>query len=309
MIRVRGVSKSYGGETVLRDLGFDVERGERVAVLGTNGAGKTTLFRCILGLVTFEGEVTVDGLAAGPEGADSRGRIGYVPQRPPVFDLSLRAFVSFFSGLRGADPEAVARRLEGLDLSLEDHGGKPLRALSGGMLQKALLGLALGTEAPVLLLDEPTASLDPGSRRELLRAVSRVEGDRTVLFATHRLEEVEALADRALVLARGGLAFDGTPGELRRASGAGSHLWLRVPSGEKARAARVLEGRNGVRAVHRNGKGVEVEVLPEVQAAVLAEMEREGIPVLEMISRPPELEALMDRIVGSSGRASGEGRP
>ena len=216
MIQATRLTKRYGEHIVLNGLDLQVGQGERVAILGLNGAGKTTLFRCLLGLTRFEGDLQVGGFRAGPQGREARRLVGYVPQQPPGFDLTLERFIRLFSALRGASATAVRERLDGLGLSVSEHGHKSLRDPSGGMLQKAVLGIALGAEAPVLLLDEPTANLDAGSRREFLAALGRVDPATTLLFASHRLSDVEALADRLLVLDNGAFVYDGRPGKLWR---------------------------------------------------------------------------------------------
>lgn len=219
IVRSEELTRRYGERTVLDRLDFVIERGERVALLGSNGAGKTTLFRCLLGLIGFEGRLTVEGLECGPDGRDVRARIAYVPQAPPVFDLTLTRFVHLFAGLRGIPVGDVGERLEDLGLSLAEAGERPLRALSGGMIQKAYLALALAARTSVLLLDEPTTSLDPASRHELLDRLTGVSRDTTLILASHRLEEIEPLADRVMVLASGRIAFDGPLDALWSATG------------------------------------------------------------------------------------------
>jgi ABC-type multidrug transport system ATPase subunit len=221
MITARSLTKRYGEHLVLDSLDLDVPRGQRLALLGLNGAGKTTLLRCLLGLSRFEGSLTLDGLAAGSgaEGKSVRAQVGYVPQQPPRYDFRLSEFVDFFCRIRGCPTDGAESLLEDLGLSLTKDGGKKLRELSGGMLQKALLAVAMGSGAPVLLLDEPTASLDPSARRDFLDAVRTAPSDMTLLFASHRLDDVEALADRAIILDAGRFAFDGTLEELWRRSG------------------------------------------------------------------------------------------
>jgi ABC-2 type transport system ATP-binding protein len=219
MIRARGLTKRYGSALVLRDVSFEISAGERVAILGGNGAGKTTLFRCLLGLTDFDGDLRVDGAPAGPAGAEVRRRIGYVPQLPPVFDLTLGGFLELIEDVRGIPAGRAASRLEELGLTLARAAGQPMRELSGGMLQKAYLALALAAECPVLLLDEPAASLDPDSRHELVRLLSNVAPETTLLLASHRLEEIEPLTGRLLVLRDGAIAFDGSLATLRETLG------------------------------------------------------------------------------------------
>lgn len=301
MIRIRRLRKAYGRELVLDGVDLSVESGERVALLGPNGAGKTTLFRCVLGIVPFRGELRVDGLGVRDHGKEARRRIGYVPQSAPPFDLTLARFLDLVSALHGADPSRAAGRLRELGLRLEEHGEKPLRALSGGMRQKALLALALGVETPLLLLDEPTASLDPRSRHEFLHAVRGVDQDRTLLFASHRYDEIETLADRVVVLHRGRLAFDGTPTELRDAADLSTRLWLRVGREDAERVAATLRDDDAVRSVRLNGAGVLVEVPPARELDVLASVRQRRLPVAEFRTRPPEPEEILDRVLARVG--------
>jgi ABC-type multidrug transport system ATPase subunit len=298
VIRARGLTKSYGDERVLDGLDLDVEAGRRVALLGPNGAGKTTLFRCLLGIVGFGGRVDVDGHPVSGDGKAARGRIGYVPQAAPAYQMTLADFVAFFAGLRGIQEGRVESRLNELDLSLPEAGDKSLRELSGGMLQKAVLALALASGAPVLLLDEPTASLDPGSRREFLRAVRDVETDRTLVFASHRFDEIESLAHRVLVLHRGRLVFDGSPEELGERAGLGAIVWLRVEPGTEARTARELGDLPAVRAVRGDGAGLEAEVEPGAVLDVLSAVRDRGMPVREVRTQPPSPDEMMARVLG-----------
>lgn len=214
MIECRQVAKSYGRQRVLDEVSLDIRPGDRVALLGVNGAGKTTLLRCVLGLSSFEGEILLGGRPPGDRAA--RAGLAYVPQRPPRFDLSVNEFVAAFARLRACDAEAVRRSASWLGLDLDRHGGKHLDDLSGGMLQKAVVACALGCGAHTLLLDEPAANLDARSRREFLGALGEAAPGRTVIVSSHRLEDVELLAERCVVLARGRVAFDGSLKELRR---------------------------------------------------------------------------------------------
>lgn len=305
MIRLEGVRRSFGDHVVLDGLDLEVSAGDRVALLGPNGAGKTTLFRCILGIIGFRGAIGIAGHAVDRAGREARRNVGYVPQTAPAYGMSLVDFLAFFSDLRGVPAEGAARRLAELGLSLEEAGDKSLRELSGGMLQKAVLALATASGAPVLLLDEPTASLDPASRREFLRSVREVDVDRTLLFASHRFDEIETLANRVLVLHRGRFVFDGSPEELRRRTGLGSTLWLRMPAGSLDRAVRELGALPAVRSVRRNGVGLAADVEPARVADVIAGLRERDLEVEEVRTRPPEPEELMARVLEDAGRDGG----
>jgi ABC-type multidrug transport system ATPase subunit len=296
VIEARGLGKRYGEHTVLAGLDFHVGRGERVALLGLNGAGKTTLFRCLLALTGFDGNLRVDGEPVTPGCKDIRRKIGYVPQAAPLYDMTLSEFVAFFAGLRGVGIAGPAAILADLGMPLERTGAKALAELSGGMVQKTLLALALGSGSPLLLLDEPTANLDPGARRDFFRTLRELASDATLLFASHRLDEIELLATRVLVLHDGRLAFDGTLNGLWRTTEARPRLWLGVPDGEIGSVTAALETCPSVSALRPDGAGLEVDVVGETTLDVLLTVREQGLPVVEFRARPPSLEHVLARL-------------
>ncbi len=293
MIHASGLAKAFAGHVVLDGLSLTVAAGERVALLGLNGTGKTTLFRCLLGQLPYEGELLIDGLDARRDGRRVRARVGYVPQRPPHFYGTLGDLAVFFGGLRGLDLQVVARRMDHLDLSLEDHAAKPVSALSGGMLQKTLLALATAAEVPLLLLDEPTANLDPRARREFVRALESVSTDTTVFLSSHRLEDIRAVADRLLLLHSGRLVFDGTIEELEATARAGSTLWVGLSDDALERAAQAFASDPRVVRVRRNGSRVGLEAASAELPGLLAELDDLGLEVLDLRTEAPSLERLL----------------
>ncbi len=291
MISVRGLERSFGSHAVLAGLDLHIERGERVALLGRNGAGKTTLFRCLLGLIPFEGDLDVAGVDVRKAGREARAAIGYVPQRPPHFDGTLADLVSFFAGLRGIDAALVGKRMTNLDLSIEEHGDKPVSALSGGMLQKTLLALAVAEQAPILLLDEPTANLDPKARAEFVRGLRKVPPTTTVILSSHRLDDIRAAADRLIVLEGGRLAFDGSLEELMEGHAAGPTIWITTDRSDEAR--RTLESDSRVLDLHVNGSAIGVRARGSHVADLLVLLRDKGIPVRGLEVEPPTLEAVL----------------
>jgi len=304
VIRARDLSRAFGAQRVLEGLDLHIQRGERAALLGRNGAGKTTLFRCLLGLIPFEGELSVAGLDVRSAGREARAAIGYVPQRAPHFDGTLRDLVRFFAGLRAMDPASVGRRMSDLGLSLEEHGDKPAVALSGGMLQKALLSLAVAEEAKVLLLDEPTANLDPHSRTDFVRSLHAIPEDTTVLLSSHRLADVRAVADRVVVLHSGRIAFDGSLDDLLDAGQAGHLLW--IATRDLAVALRLLEGDPRVQDLLPNGGRVGVRTRPRDIADLLADLRRGGLPIDGVAVESPVLEVLLEEQAVAGNESPGE---
>jgi ABC-2 type transport system ATP-binding protein len=206
-----GVSKVYGERRALQDVSFSARRGERIAIIGPNGAGKTTLLQILAGsLKPTGGSVSL-----------KEGEIGWVPQQPALYTkLTVAENLRLFARLeRVPDVEASVERM--LDQTgLRDRARDELGALSGGNRQRVNVAIGLLAEPSVLLLDEPTSSLDPRQRERLWAFVTGLaEGGTAVVYATHNVAEAERFADRVLVLADGELLFSGSPRELERIVG------------------------------------------------------------------------------------------
>lgn len=206
MIEIHGLGKRYGDHQVLCDVDLRADRGELLLLLGDNGAGKTTLLRAILGITSYAGRIRVDGLDPLRQGKAVRSRIGYLPQTAGLHgDLSARDTLRFYSALRGFPDVGLRADLE--EVGLAGVAERRVAELSVGMRRRLGFAVANLGDPPVLLLDEPTASLDAGSRELLaqrLRALA-TEG-RTILLSTHAQDYLAGTADRAVRLERGRLA-------------------------------------------------------------------------------------------------------
>jgi nitrous oxidase accessory protein len=202
MICVKNLEVTLGGRRILERLDLDVDAREAIALVGPNGAGKTTLLRCLLGLVRYRGEVRVGGFELGRDPVEAKRLMGYMPQVPAFCEERVRAALCFVAALRGASRTEVDRRLE--QVGLAEHAARPVRQLSTGMRQRLSLAAALLGSPPVLVLDEPTASLDLGSQSELIGLLQDLQRQgQTLLLSSHRAEEIRALADRIVVLDQG----------------------------------------------------------------------------------------------------------
>jgi ABC-2 type transport system ATP-binding protein len=215
------VTRRYGSLTALDGLRIQIERGETVALLGPNGAGKTTTVELLLGLIKPDvGAVRLFG--GTPAEAVARGRVGAMLQDAGLPQgVTVAELVGLIRGLY-PEPLSLADALRICDL--EEVAGRRAEQLSGGQRQRLRLALALAGNPELLVLDEPTAALDVEARHAFWQRVRAwVAAGRTVLFATHRLEEADAVADRVVVLAGGRLVADGTPGQVKaRAAGPGA---------------------------------------------------------------------------------------
>ena len=214
-IAAAGISKRYGRREALRDVGFEAAAGEVVAVIGPNGAGKTTLLSILAG---------IQPPTAGTVSRSPR-EVGWVPQHPAVYaKLSVAENLRLFARLeRVADPEgAVRRMLE--QTGLADRADDELGRLSGGTRQRVNIAVGLLADPPVLLLDEPSSSLDPRQRERLWEFVGGLlSRGRAVVFSTHNVGEAERYADRVVVLADGEVLFTGTPAAVAEVVGGDRH--------------------------------------------------------------------------------------
>lgn len=278
MVQVCNLTKRFGGLTAVNDLSFTVNEGEIVALWGANGAGKTTVLRCILNLTPYDGEIIVAGMNAAKEGKAVRQHIGFVPQELSFHDdMTVAETMNFYALLKklGFDYDfnpLLAR------LDLDTHAQKPVHDLSGGLKQRLALALALLSDPPILLLDEPTSSLDVTAREDFMGLLLELKKTgKTMIFSSHRLEEMLALADRVLVMADGRLQVDCPPSKLTEHLGRPMSLYLHMPGNGLAPAMRVLS-QHGM-TVSQNGRGLWVQVEPGAKGEPLRLLYEAGIPI------------------------------
>ncbi len=202
MIGVTELCLTLDARVILDHVSFTVARGESVALVGPNGSGKTSILRCLLGLVPFTGRVLVHGHDAVREPIAVRTLLSYVPQKAAFGDTRAAEALAFVAALRRIDRARIPETLRAV--GLEAHANERLRTFSGGMQQRLSLALALLADTPVLLLDEPSASLDHEGQQMFFDIVARLrKRGHTLLLASHRPEEVDCLTDRVLHLDSG----------------------------------------------------------------------------------------------------------
>ncbi len=222
MIEARGLTKYYGSFVAIEDISFSIPRGQLVAFLGPNGAGKSTAMKILSGfLAPSRGSAFIAGLnVSGEDRLDASRRLGYLPENGPLYDnMTPLEMLRFLGGVRRLQNSQLKRRIDevcdvcSLHMVLE----KPIGKLSRGYRQRVGLAQALLHDPEVLIMDEPTAGLDPNQIRDFRANITRLAETKTILLSTHILQEVEAVAQRVLLVHKGRLLFDGSPDELAQA--------------------------------------------------------------------------------------------
>ncbi len=211
MLWVERVTKRFGSIVALQAVDMRVEAGEVVALIGPNGAGKTTLFRCILGLLRFQGHIWVNGMDVWRHGPKVRRLIGYVPQSPAFHDgMTAGETLRYYARLRDA-PEAHIEEAMAT-MSLESVLPRRVQELSGGMRQRLAVALALLGQPPLLLLDEPTANLDREGQEHLATLIRHLtERGAAVMVASHHLGLLLPLVTKVVALHEGKVVYQGPP--------------------------------------------------------------------------------------------------
>jgi ABC-type multidrug transport system ATPase subunit len=296
VIAVCGLSKRFGRVAALQDVSTEISPGAFVVLLGANGAGKTTLLRCVLGLHAYEGLISVGGHDVARAGQAVRALIGYVPQRPVLpGDLTCAEVLRLFARLRGQGP-----RDEWLDrVGLAEAASTPARVLSGGMRQRLALAAAMQGDPPVLLFDEPAASLDVAARRALHRDLAALAAaGRTVVLSTHLAAEPLGAATQALVLDRGRLVYDGAPAALGAAVRQRVVFTMNGAGRDELRA--LIGGRPGVQLDEADG--TVVATTPAGHAfELLAAVASAGIPALAVRVEEPSVDPALVVPAGGGG--------
>jgi len=218
MIEARGLSKFYGPFVAVGDISFRIPEGQVVAFLGPNGAGKTTMMRLLTGYLSpSAGRAFIAGFDIRTHRIEASRRLGYLPENGPMYpDMTPRDLLTFFGQAREMPAARLRARIDEIVhlCALELVVDKPIGKLSKGLRQRVGLGQALLHDPDVLIMDEPTAGLDPNQIRQFRDNIQRLRRTKTLLISTHILHEAEATADRVLLVNSGRLVFDGTLAEL-----------------------------------------------------------------------------------------------
>lgn len=219
MIEAKGISKFYGPFVAVQNISFQIPEGQVVAFLGPNGAGKTTTMRILSGfLAPSEGSASIAGHDVFQDRLKAAQQLGYLPENGPLYaDMTPLELLQFFGEARGIDPGILGDRIKMVteQSALQQVLDKPIGKLSKGYRQRVGLAQALLHDPKVLIMDEPTSGLDPNQIKDFRKNIRALGEKKTILMSTHILQEVDAVADRVILVNNGRLVYDGTPNDLK----------------------------------------------------------------------------------------------
>ena len=217
-IKIKSLSKSFGQIHAVRDVSFDVNRGEVLGFLGPNGAGKSTTMKMITGfLEPTSGTVEVDGHDVLENPLSVKRSVGYLPEGAPAYgEMTVKNFLNFIADIRELKGPTRKKRLDEVieTINIQNVIDQSIETLSKGYKRRVGLAQAILHDPDILILDEPTDGLDPNQKHEVRNLIKKMAKEKAIIISTHILEEVDAVCSRAIIISSGKLLFDGTPGEL-----------------------------------------------------------------------------------------------
>ncbi|GHV66085.1 ABC transporter ATP-binding protein [Spirochaetia bacterium] len=253
LLRFDGVCKDYGKKTALKDVSFVIGEGEVVGLLGRNGAGKSTLMNVLTGyLPASAGKVFIRGIDMEQEPRKAKRYIGYLPEQPPLYDfMTVREYLRFVGKIKQLPPAELDDEVYRVcgEVGITEVGNRLVRNLSKGYRQRIGVAQAMLSRPDLLVLDEPTAGLDPRQIVEIRALIHNFSKRHAVLVSSHILSEIAEICSRTLIIHGGRLVKDGDVGELGGTDGGVERLRIRVTGSQKD-AREILEGLQGTRSFH-----------------------------------------------------------
>jgi len=301
MIRIENLVKTFGAKRAVDGVSFNVERGEVLGFLGPNGAGKSTTMRMITGFIPpTSGSVAIGGFDIVDSPLEAKRLLGYLPENAASYpDMTVLGFLNFAAELRGMDSRArrnaVERVVELCFLDSVLH--QAIDTLSKGYKHRTCLAQALIHDPDVLIMDEPTDGLDPNQKHEVRNLIRELGKRKAIVFSTHILEEVDAACTRAIIIDRGRIVANGTPGELRALSEVAGAVTL-VAQGADSERLSSLPAAGRVQALDAGWRVYpkDKSTAPELAGAVVALAAREGWKISQLRTEEGQLDEVFRRI-------------
>ena len=296
MIKVRNLTKNYGGHLAVNGISFDIKPGKIYGLLGPNGAGKSTTMNILTGcLAATSGEVTVDGHDIFEEPIEAKRHIGYLPEQPPVYgEMTPREYLMFVAEAKGVPFEKSLRHVkEVMQLTqIYEVRDRLIRNLSKGYRQRVGIAQAMIGEPDVIILDEPTVGLDPAQIIEIRNLIKKLGRIKTVIISSHILAEISAVCDHVIIISKGNIVANETLENLEARAGENG-LTLKIKGDEK-RAAKLISSINGVESADYSEcdgiVSVSITFSADIREALFNAFAEAKMPILEMHTDESTLE-------------------
>ena len=299
-ITITNLTKTYGTQTAVNNISFAVSKGEIVGFLGPNGAGKSTTMKMITGYLDADaGSIDVAGIKVSKENIASKQKIGYLPEANPLyFEMYVREYLAFNAGIHNIEnaKDKIEEIIKTVGLSAEAH--KKIGQLSKGYKQRVGLAAALIHEPEVLILDEPTSGLDPNQIVEIRNVIKALAKNKTVLFSSHILQEVEAICDRVIIINKGNIVADDTLANLQNSNSIKQTVVVHFKENvnenifENLSQAKIISNSN-------NNFIFECEDAEKVKKQILQLSINHNLNILSIQSESKNLEAVFKELTGN----------
>lgn len=311
MIKVKNLTKFYGKHTAVKDINFEINKGEIVGFLGPNGAGKTTTLNIITGYLSpSEGSVEIDGIDI-IENPAVKKKIGYLPDVPPLYmDMTVGEYLDFVYSIKKADPLSKSKAIDEIlnVVKIGDVKNRLIKNLSKGYRQRVGIAQALIGNPEILILDEPTSGLDPMQIIEIRNLIKSIGQNRTVFLSSHILSEIEAVCSRIIIINKGQIVASGTPEELRSHIQGSRKLKLKIKSQESfvdeiikipgVKSANIIDDAK-IKEPNTIDIIVEAEKGKDIREDVFMLASCKKCPILMMVEQKYDLEDIFLQVTGN----------
>ncbi len=300
-IEVKGLTKIYGEQKAVDDISFTAAKGEIVGFLGPNGAGKSTTMKIITGyLLADAGTATVCGIDVKEQPLETKKKIGYLPEANPLYyDMYVREYLDFIAGVH-----EIKNRKEKIEevittVGLTPESKKKIGQLSKGYKQRVGLAAALIHNPEVLILDEPTTGLDPNQIIEIREVIKQLGQNKTILFSSHILQEVEAICDRVVIINKGKLVADDTLSVLRNQSAGNNIVKVEFKESVDATLLNTLNGVQSVKKINEHAWELVCSNVNDVKRILLELSLNENLNIVSLQSGEQKLEEVFRSLTGN----------
>lgn len=278
MIEFKNVSKNYGKKQCIKNISFKIDKGEIVGLLGLNGAGKSTIMNMLTGYIyPTDGEILIDGINIAENREKASKKIGYLPEIPPLYaDMTVSEILDFVCSIRNVKKKA--EHIEEIlgKTGLLDVKNRMIKRLSKGYKQRVGLAVAMIGEPEILVLDEPTAGLDPKQITEIRELVREIGKDKTVLVSSHILSEIKLICNRVIVIKEGEMVADGAPQDLQNKNG--NKIILKTLTDAK----KTIREIDGIISLYANGTSYTIEAKRDIREELFYKLAEQKCPIMSL---------------------------